>query len=479
MPATAAQPAIAAQPPLPTATHRHPPPHVLPRVLQNPSSLALRWTFRRVPSGRPAPPAAPLRWAGRLDYQALCSCGAGHDFLHVLDFHRDGTMQPALFGCHFAWPCHAAMQDQKKAASRAGSVMLARPTALVHEGEPGGRCDRAPCVDAPATTDQVGGEQFNYVSVPQPAARRRTPHKRRLARSRTAHMDTCGHARTKSGRAGGRAVPHGQPHAWTGDTGTHARARTGTHTWSCGHALTPRALTPRACSTHTWHARAHTHTPPPGTPTLHASPRPLPPGATAAKGPAPHMMKDGSLPPVQHTSASLLFQSHALTLAAMTGKSFRAASLRWPRPTRVRAGRGARGVHARQAAAVNRAPVGQHTHARRGSERARSAVVCVCVCVYAWGAGRKGWWRSGNGKRHTRAHTNTPRANTWPRAHARTHAHVPHAHTAPRVHAHTHTTTRTPRPRPRQQPHASPWKTRRRARRRRRPAPVRRPGPSG
>lgn len=43
---------------------------------------------------------------------------------------------------------------QKKDSSSCTNVMLATPTAFVLDGDPGGKCNRAPCVDA-ATVDSV------------------------------------------------------------------------------------------------------------------------------------------------------------------------------------------------------------------------------------------------------------------------------------------------------------------------------------
>ena len=42
----------------------------------------------------------------------------------------------------------------KNACSIAARVMLARPIALVHEGDPGGRLDFPPCVLAPHTMNE-------------------------------------------------------------------------------------------------------------------------------------------------------------------------------------------------------------------------------------------------------------------------------------------------------------------------------------
>lgn len=44
---------------------------------------------------------------------------------------------------HWGWHCYA-----KKDSSSCTNVMLATPTEFVLDGDPGGKCDRAPCVDA-------------------------------------------------------------------------------------------------------------------------------------------------------------------------------------------------------------------------------------------------------------------------------------------------------------------------------------------
>lgn len=44
---------------------------------------------------------------------------------------------------------HAFRPYAKKDSSSCTNVMLATPTAFVQDGDPAGKCDRAPCVDAP------------------------------------------------------------------------------------------------------------------------------------------------------------------------------------------------------------------------------------------------------------------------------------------------------------------------------------------